>query len=186
AFIISEAAKGLHYAHERKDEGGARLAIVHRDVSPQNILLSYEGVVKIADFGIASANLFREEPGVLKGKFGYMSPEQARGEKVDRRSDIYALGVVMYELLALRSPYGKLDHDGLLEAVKLGTFEQPSAHNPDAPLELEAIVMRAMAKAREDRFQTARDMAGAIARVLLAKQELVDSASVEQMLLHLL
>src|SRR5438552_18092595 len=78
AFIMSEAAKGLHYAHERKDESGTPLAIVHRDVSPQNILLSFEGVVKIADFGIASANLFREEPGVLKGKFGYMSPEQAR------------------------------------------------------------------------------------------------------------
>jgi hypothetical protein len=100
---------GLHYAHERKDEGDAPLAIVHRDVSPQNVLVSFDGVVKIADFGIASANLFREEPGVLKGKFGYMSPEQARGERVDRRSDVYALGVVLYELLTLRSPYGKLD-----------------------------------------------------------------------------
>src|SRR5262245_29137490 len=131
AFIVSEAAKGLHYAHERRDEGGVPLAIVHRDVSPQNVLLSYEGIVKIADFGIASANLFREEPGVLKGKFGYMSPEQARGERVDRRSDIYALGVVLYELLALRSPYGKLDDETLLEAVKDGRFEPPSAHVPD-------------------------------------------------------
>src|SRR5688572_13769582 len=85
AFVVSEAAKGLHYAHERRDEGGMPLAIVHRDVSPQNILLSFEGVVKIADFGIASATLFREEAGVIKGKFNYMSPEQARGEKVDRR-----------------------------------------------------------------------------------------------------
>ncbi|HYP88133.1 MAG TPA: serine/threonine-protein kinase, partial [Polyangiaceae bacterium] len=81
AYIVAEVAKGLHYAHERKDEGGMPLAIVHRDVSPQNILISFEGVVKIADFGIASANMFREEPGVLKGKFGYMSPEQARAEK---------------------------------------------------------------------------------------------------------
>ncbi|WP_437681002.1 serine/threonine-protein kinase [Sorangium sp. So ce131] len=186
AFIVSEAAKGLHYAHERKDEGGMPLAIVHRDVSPQNILLSFEGVVKIADFGIASANLFREEPGVLKGKFGYMSPEQARGERVDRRSDIYALGVVLYELLAMRSPYGKLDDEALLEAVKEGAFEPPSTHAADIPAELEAIVMRAMAHAPEDRFQTARDLAGAIARVLLAKQELVDNASVEQTVAHLL
>ncbi|WP_433935919.1 serine/threonine-protein kinase PknK [Sorangium cellulosum] len=186
AFIVSEAAKGLHYAHERKDEGGMPLAIVHRDVSPQNILISFEGVVKIADFGIASANLFREEPGVLKGKFGYMSPEQARGERVDRRSDIYALGVVLYELLAMRSPYGKLDDEALLQAVKEGLFEPPSAHAPDIPAELEAIVMRAMAGAPEDRFQTARDLAGAIARVLLAKQELVDNASVEQTVAHLL
>src|SRR5262245_66404404 len=102
AFIVSEAAKGLHYAHERRDEGGVPLAIVHRDVSPQNVLLSYEGIVKIADFGIASANLFREEPGVLKGKTAFMSPEQARGERVDRRTDIYSLGVVFHELLAGR------------------------------------------------------------------------------------
>ncbi|WP_437666141.1 serine/threonine-protein kinase [Sorangium sp. So ce1182] len=186
AFIVSEAAKGLHYAHERKDEGGMPLAIVHRDVSPQNVLISFEGVVKIADFGIASANLFREEPGVLKGKFGYMSPEQARGERVDRRSDIYALGVVLYELLAMRSPYGKLDDEALLQAVKEGLFDPPSAHAPDTPAELEAIVMRAMAHAPEERFQTARDLAGAIARVLLAKQELVDNASVEQTVAHLL
>ena len=196
AFIVAEAAKGLHYAHERKDEGGIPLAIVHRDVSPQNILLSYEGVVKIADFGIASANLFREEPGVLKGKFGYMSPEQARASKVDRRSDIYALGVVFYEMLTLRSPYGpkqapgqpsqRLDDEALLDAVTNGRFEPPTTHNPDVPAELEAIVLRALAKDVSERFQTARDMAGAIARVLLAKQELVDNASVEATLARLL
>src|SRR6202167_132362 len=93
AWIVAEAAKGLHYAHEKRDEAGQPLDIVHRDVSPQNILLSFEGAVTIADFGIASARLFAEEQGVLKGKFGYMSPEQARGEVVDRRSDLYALGV---------------------------------------------------------------------------------------------
>jgi len=186
AFIIAEAARGLHYAHERKDEGGMPLGIVHRDVSPQNILLSHDGVVKIADFGIATANLFREEPGVLKGKFGYMSPEQARGERVDRRSDIYALGVVFYEMLTLRSPYGKLDDDTLLKAVQSSAFEPPSAHAPDVPVEVEALVLRAMAKDPADRYQTARDLAGAVARVLLAKQELVDNSSVETTLTHLL
>ncbi|MEJ7731722.1 MAG: protein kinase [Polyangiaceae bacterium] len=186
AFIVAEAAKGLHYAHERRDEGGVPLAIVHRDVSPQNVLLSFEGIVKIADFGIASANLFREEPGVLKGKFGYMSPEQARGEKVDRRSDIYALGVIFYELVTLRSPYEKVDDDKLLEAVKTGAFAPPSKHSPDVPPELEAIILRAMSRSRDDRFQTARDMAGAITRALFAKQELVDNASVETTLVHLL
>jgi serine/threonine protein kinase/tetratricopeptide (TPR) repeat protein len=185
AFIVSEAAKGLHYAHERKDEGGMPLAIVHRDVSPQNILLSCEGVVKIADFGIASATLFHEDEGVIKGKFNYMSPEQARGEKVDRRSDIFALGVVFYELLTLRSPYGKLDDDSLLEAVRKGAFEPPSTHAPDAPPELEAIVLRAMGHAAQSRFQTGRDMAAAIARVLLEKQELIDNTSVESILLDL-
>jgi serine/threonine protein kinase len=106
AYIIAEVAKGLHYAHERKDEAGKPIDIVHRDVSPQNILLSYDGAVKIADFGIASANLFREEPGVLKGKTAYMSPEQARGERVTRRTDIYSLGVVFYELLTQRPLHG--------------------------------------------------------------------------------
>jgi tetratricopeptide (TPR) repeat protein len=186
AFVVAEAAKGLHYAHERKDERGTPLDIVHRDVSPQNILVSHEGVVKIADFGIASASLFRDEPGVLKGKVGYMSPEQARREKVDRRSDIYSLGVVLYEVLALRSPFGKLDDEALYEAVQEGRFEPPTAFAPDLPPELEAIALRALALHPEERFQTARDMAGAIARVILARQELVDNASVEQTLAHLL
>lgn len=185
AYIVSEAAKGLHYAHERKDEGGVPLAIVHRDVSPQNILLSYEGAVKIADFGIATANLFRQEQGVLKGKFGYMSPEQAHGQQVDRRSDIYGLGVVFYEMLTLRSPYDKSNDDILLEAVRTGTFEKPSVYVPDIPTELEAIVLKAMSRSRDDRYQTARELSGAIMRTLLAKQELVDSASIEAMLLEL-
>ncbi|UQA55925.1 serine/threonine-protein kinase PknK [Polyangium aurulentum] len=185
AYIVSEAAKGLHYAHERKDEGGVPLAIVHRDVSPQNILVAYDGAVKIADFGIASANLFREEPGVLKGKFAYMSPEQARGDRVDRRSDIYALGVVFYELLALRSPYGKLADEALLEAVKSGSYKPPSTYAPDVPPELEAIILRAMRRAPEERFGTAREMSAAIARTLLAKQELIDNASIEAMLMEL-
>lgn len=186
AFIVAEAAKGLHYAHERRDERGVPLSIVHRDVSPQNILVSHEGVVKIADFGIASASLFRDEPGVLKGKVGYMSPEQARREKVDRRSDIYSLGVVLYELFALRSPFGKLDDDALYDAVQRGAFEAPRTFAPDLPQELEAIAMRALSTHPDDRFQTARDMAGAIARAMLARQELVDNASVEQTLAHLL
>ncbi len=123
---------------------------------------------------------------MLKGKFRYMSPEQARGERVDRRSDIYALGVVLYEMLTLRSPYDKQDDDALLRSVQTCNFEPPSAHAPDLPPEVEALVLRAMARAPADRYQTARDLAGAIARVLLAKQELVDNASVETTLTHLL
>ncbi|MET0593866.1 MAG: serine/threonine-protein kinase, partial [Polyangiaceae bacterium] len=132
AYIVSEVGKGLHYAHERK-EGGTPLDIVHRDVSPQNVLLSYDGAVKIADFGIATANLFRDETGVLKGKYGYMSPEQARGEKVDRRGDIYALGVVLHELLTGRPLHGNLTGDSLLEAVRAGVVEPPSTFARDVP-----------------------------------------------------
>jgi serine/threonine protein kinase/tetratricopeptide (TPR) repeat protein len=179
AWTIAEAAKGLHYAHERKDEGGGPLEIVHRDVSPQNVLLSFDGSVKIADFGIASAKLFVEEQGVLKGKFGYMSPEQARGERVDRRSDLYALGVILWEALTGRPLHGGLGGEALLDIVRSGQLEPPSTYVADIPPELEAIVMRALSPKREDRFGVGRDMAGAIGRALLAKQEFVDAATLE-------
>src|ERR1700684_3822069 len=144
AWIIAEAAKGLHYAHEKKDEAGQPLDIVHRDVSPQNILLSFEGAVKIADFGIASARLFAEEQGVLKGKFGYMSPEQARGEGVDRRSDLYALGVILWEILTGRPLHGGLGGEALLDIVRSGIVEPPSTYAQDVPPELEALVLLAL------------------------------------------
>jgi eukaryotic-like serine/threonine-protein kinase len=179
AYIIAEAAKGLHYAHERKDESGKPLEIVHRDVSPQNILLSYEGAAKIADFGVATANLFRDEVGVLKGKFGYMSPEQARGEKVDRRSDIYALGVILHEILSGRPLHPGLSGDDLLAAVRSGVIEPPSTYVRDVPMELETVVMRALAPRREERYQSARDMAGAIARAMMQRQVLVEAATLE-------
>lgn len=186
AFVVAEVAKGLHYAHERKDEGGLPLAIVHRDVSPQNILISFGGVVKIADFGIASANLFREETGVLKGKFGYMSPEQARGEKVDRRSDIYALGVVLYEMLCGKSPYGGLKDEALAQAVRYGaSIKAPTEEDEDIPEPLEAIVMQALARSPAERFASARDMSGAVARALLEAQQLVDNTSVEEAMIEL-
>ncbi|MFO0661449.1 MAG: serine/threonine-protein kinase [Polyangiaceae bacterium] len=179
AYIIAEAGKGLHYAHERKDEAGQPLAIVHRDVSPQNILISYDGTVKIADFGIASANLFREEPGVLKGKFAYMSPEQARGESLDRRSDIFALGVCLHEMLTGRPLYGSLSGDDLLAQVRDSRPLPPGVTREDLPKELDDIVMKALERDREGRYQTAREMSAAISRAILAKQELVDGASVE-------
>ncbi len=182
AYIIAEVAKGLHYAHERKDEGGAPLGIVHRDVSPQNILLSLDGAVKVADFGIASANLFREETGILKGKTSYMSPEQARAERVDRRSDIYSIGVVFHELMTGRPLHGAAEGAELLEIVRTGRVEPPSTFASEVPRELEAIIMRALSVDPDDRFQTARDMAGALTRVLFQKQEVVDSHTLESVI----
>jgi serine/threonine protein kinase/tetratricopeptide (TPR) repeat protein len=179
AFIVMEAARGLHCAHERKGEDGAALEIVHRDVSPQNILISYEGGVKVADFGIASAKMIGEEQGVLKGKFAYMAPEQARGEKVDRRTDIWALGIVLHEVLTGKQLYSGLIGDELLELARKGEVEAPSVWASDVPPELDAIVVRALAKRPEDRFATARDMAGAIARALQKQEDLVDAAAVE-------
>ena len=185
AYVISEIAKGLHYAHERKDEAGKPIDIVHRDVSPQNMLLSFDGAVKIADFGIASANLFREEPGVLKGKTAYMSPEQARGERVTRRTDIYSLGVVFHELLTGRPLHGAAEGADLLEAVRAGRVEPPSTFVRELPADLEEIVMKLLARDPSERFQSAREVAGAISRVLLTRQQLIDSHVVESVLAEL-
>ena len=185
AWIIAEAAKGLHYAHEKRDESGTPLEIVHRDVSPQNVLVSYEGVVKIADFGIASARLVDDEAGVLKGKFGYMSPEQARAEKVDRRSDLYSLGVILWECLTQRPLHGGLGGEALLDIVRSGEVEAPSVYRSDLPEELETIVMKLLAPKPEDRFATGRDVAAAIMRAMLVRQVLVDASTLEHTIAEL-
>ncbi len=179
AYVIAEAAKGLNYAHEKKDDGGASLEIVHRDVSPQNILLSYDGSVKIADFGIASARFLQEEQGVIKGKYGYMSPEQARGERVDRRGDLYSLGVILWECLAGRSLHGSATGTGLLEVVRTGRVEPPSTFVMDIPRDLEEIVMKLLAPRPEARYATGRELVAAVGRALLARQDLVDSSALE-------
>jgi serine/threonine protein kinase/predicted ATPase len=179
AWVVAEAAKGLHYAHEKKDEAGQALEIVHRDVSPQNILLSFDGGVKIADFGIASARFLTEDQGVLKGKFGYMSPEQARGENVDRRSDLYALGVILWEILVGRPIHGGLGGEALLDIVRSGIVEPPSMHADGIPPELEAIAMKVLSPAREDRYATGRELAAALGRAIVKHGELIDAATLE-------
>ncbi len=158
--IISNAAAALDYAHEKSGPGGEPLGLVHRDVSPQNILISYQGEVKLVDFGIAKAlsSSTTTRPGTLKGKFSYMAPEQAKGEAVDRRTDVYALGIVMWEALT-----GKRLFAGESEAVILGKVispqvPPPSAQNPDVPPELEAVCLKALAADPEQRFQSAAQM----------------------------
>lgn len=185
AYIVAEVAKGLHYAHERKDERGKPLDIVHRDVSPQNVLLSYDGAVKVADFGIASANLFREDTGVLKGKTGYMSPEQARAQRLDRRTDIYSLGVVLHELLTGRPLHGDLEGDELLGAVRKGRVEPPSTYAIGIPTELDELTLKALDPEPDQRFQTARDFSTAISRALFSMGQLVDAHSLEAMIVDL-
>ncbi len=185
AYIISEVAKGLHYAHERKDERGEPLDIVHRDVSPQNVLLSYDGAVKVADFGIASANLFRDDTGVLKGKTGYMSPEQARAQKVDRRTDIYSLGIVLHELLTGRPLHGDLEGDELLEAVRGGRVEPPSTYALGIPTELDELTLKALSIEPDGRFQTAREFSSELSRALFSMGELVDAHTLESAIVEL-
>jgi len=158
--IVIGVASGLHYAHEKVGFDGKPLEIVHRDVTPQNIIVTYDGAVKLLDFGIAKAsNRFGETRfGTLKGKVPYMSPEQCRGEPLDRRSDIFSLGIMLYELtLGKRLYQGKSDFEVLKQIVE-GTVERPRQLDAEYPEALDEIVMRALEKEKDKRYQTARDI----------------------------
>ncbi|WP_434300963.1 protein kinase domain-containing protein [Corallococcus exiguus] len=167
-FIAMEMCRGLHYAHSRTDNNGRPLGIVHRDISPDNVLLGYEGQVKIVDFGIAKAQLirgFKTAPGVVKGKYLFFSPEQARGEDVDARTDVWATGVVLYELLC-----GKLPVEGPPPAVMMrigrGEFAAPKVLRPDLPDALNEILLRALAPTWDMRFESSHEFGDALAGFL--------------------
>ena len=159
--VIIDAAHGLHFAHEFTDEAGKRLNIVHRDISPSNLLVTYQGVAKVLDFGIAKAEsrVTQTTAGVVKGKYLYMSPEQARGEPVDARADVFALGVCLYEALTNTRPFAKDNDLAVLNAVLRCEFARPARLRPDLPPELERIVLRAMSADREARYPTAGALA---------------------------
>ncbi len=157
AYIVQQLAKGLDYAHKKTDEFGDALGIVHRDISPQNIVVSWDGGVKIVDFGIARARDVHEDEGVIKGKFAYMSPEQARGEPVDCRSDVFSAGIVLYELVCGRPLFTGRGKDAL-EQVKAGAIPAPRDAAPDVPPALERVILRALAFHRDDRYLSAREL----------------------------
>jgi serine/threonine protein kinase len=159
-YIAMEAAKGLDYAHKRTTLQGQPLSIVHRDVSPSNLLVSYSGEVKVADFGIVKAANCAEDTGagMLKGKFEYMSPEQASGLELDRRSDIFSLGIILHEMLTGRRLFKTEDEIRTLERIKAGDVDPPSTQNPSVPARLDEIVMRALARNADDRYQDAREL----------------------------
>ena len=160
-YTIMKVCEGLGHAHEKKDPQGRPLDIVHRDISPQNILVSYEGEVKIIDFGIAKAQgkTSQTQVGILKGKFSYMSPEQVRGLHVDHRSDLFSLGIVMYEMLTLERLFlGESDFD-TLEKIRKVEMSPPSLYNPHIPKGLEDIVLKALARTPEERYQSTYELA---------------------------
>jgi serine/threonine protein kinase len=169
-FVASKMCEGLDYAHRKKDARGQELGIIHRDVSPQNILVSYEGEVKLIDFGIAKAanRMQKTQAGILKGKFGYMSPEQVRGMPIDRRSDIFAVGVILYEMLTGEKLFVGESDFSTLEKVRNADVPLPSKLNPDIPKGLEKVLLRALAREPEDRYQWASDLQEDLMRFLLA------------------
>ena len=176
-YVLSEVCKGLDYAHQVKAEG-RRLGIIHRDVSPSNILVSWEGDVKVADFGIAKATHKEQKTatGTMKGKYGYMSPEQVRGEAIDQRSDIFAAGILLYEcLVAKRLFKGETDLQ-TLELVKDAHVPvPPSAINKKVPPEVDKLVLKALSLKPADRFQTAGEMHEALADRLFGMDQRIDT-----------
>lgn len=169
--LVGQACKGLHAAHELKDENGAPLGVVHRDISPQNVLVSFSGTVKVVDFGIAKATAAAStltEAGEVKGKLAYMAPEQLRGsDGVDRRADIFSMGTLLYAMTTGRHPF-RGDHPSatLRNITTRGSVPPPSAHVEDYPSALEEVVLKSLKKDPGERFATAHEMLQALERAV--------------------
>ncbi|MDP1826483.1 MAG: serine/threonine-protein kinase [Archangium sp.] len=174
--LISMAAEGLHYAHTRTGIDGKALGIVHRDVSPQNLIATFDGGLKVVDFGIAKAASKHTNSGKLKGKLAYMSPEQARGEPLDSRSDIFSLGIVLFEVVTRGRLLPRLNDLELLTIIG-GTepLPRPSDRRADLPPGLEPIILKMMARKREQRFQNAREVHDALEAWLRESNKVVSA-----------
>jgi TonB family protein len=167
-FIASKLASALDYAHRKKDFEEKEMGLVHRDVSPQNVLVSQEGDIKLCDFGIAKAasKASHTQAGALKGKLQYMSPEQAWGRHIDRRSDIFALATVLFEMLTNRKLFTGDNELSILEQVREARVQPPSLHNDEVTADIDKIVIKALQKDPANRYQTAGEMARDLDAVL--------------------
>jgi hypothetical protein len=185
-YIGREILAGLDYAHNRRDQYNNPLEIVHRDVSPANIILSPDGTVRILDFGIAkvAAQIGETQAGVLKGKFSYMSPEQAKGQSLDRRSDLFSVGVLLHEMLALTNLFLRENEIKTLQAVRRDKVPRLSDKRDDIPREMERILDRALQKKRRKRYSDAAEFQADLDQ-LFAEMKLDGRAVVRQLLLDL-
>jgi serine/threonine protein kinase len=175
--IIAGAAAGLHYAHEKRGLDRRPLGIVHRDVSPSNLMVSYEGAIKLVDFGIAKAahRMTETRSGAVKGKVAYMSPEQCTGAQLDRRSDIFSLGIVLYEMSTMTRLFKfQTDFETMTNIVN-NPVAPPTSRRPELSRELEAIILRCLAKKPDERFQSGEELLEAI-EDLAARERLTLSA----------
>ncbi len=171
--VVAEAAAALDFAHKAKTEAGVPLELIHRDVSPQNIMVGYDGSVKLIDFGVARAanKLTRTATGIIKGKYAYMSPEQAWGKDLDGRSDLFALGIVLWEVLALERLFKRENDTATLRAVVGAEIEAPSRKEATVPKALDTIVLTALTRDKDKRFQSGAEFKKAI-EAFLTKQRL--------------
>jgi serine/threonine-protein kinase len=183
-WIMMQVCNALSYAHDATDpETGRELGVVHRDISPPNILISRRGEVKLVDFGLAKATsqLESTDPGVVKGKFSYLSPEAASGKDVDRRADIFAVGILLYELLtAKRLFYGETDYQ-TVELVRQAKVPPIAPQNPEVQPELEQIIRKALSRDLSARYQSAGDLQDALAQYLFSQRLKVTSRDIEQL-----
>ena len=175
ARVIADAAEGLHAAHELRGKDGKPLNLVHRDVTPHNLFITYDGVVKVVDFGIAKVtdSLSNTHAGTIKGKIAYMSPEQVRGKKIDRRTDVFALGVVLWEMTTGRRLFRVESDLGTLSRVEACVVPPPSALDEDYPPELESVLLKALQREPADRYQTARELSRALQKFLMGARKFV-------------
>lgn len=180
ARIIAQACEGLHAAHELTDAEGQSLQVVHRDVSAENLFVTYDGVTQVVDFGIAHARqrVHSTEAGQVKGTFPYMAPEQMTSAFVDRRVDVWALGTVLWELLTLRKLFLRDTDVGTMYEVLSGEIRPPSAFRDDVSAELDEIVLKALERSPDARWQSARDMGKALRRYLAKQNELIGPAEI--------
>src|SRR6185503_7898900 len=162
--LAAQACSGLHYAHQRTGNDGKQLNVVHRDVSPQNLVVTFEGVLKIVDFGIAKADQRQThtKSGTIKGKFAYMSPEQCLAEPIDRRTDVFALGTVVHELLTARRLFKRTNTYETYQAILKGNLPPPSRYNREVDPDLDKVVLKSLAYQKEDRYPSAEALGEAM------------------------
>jgi hypothetical protein len=170
--IVVQACAGLHYAHEKTLPDGTALGIIHRDVSPQNLILTFDGLVKVLDFGIAKATGRKSETrtGMVKGKFSYMSPEQCLGLPLDRRSDVFALGIVLFELATARRLFKRGATYQTYTAITNADVPPPRMLNPKIDSAIEDVILKSLRKSPDDRYATAEEMQHALERAMQAAQ----------------
>ena len=171
-YIIRRVCEGLDYAHNKKSNQGEPLNIIHRDISPPNLLISYEGEVKLIDFGLAKAvgSSVQTQAGIIKGKLAYMSPEQVRGGPLDLRSDVFAVGIVFFELLTARRLFRRDSDLETFDAVRQCRIPRPSEINPGIPAALEQILLTSLARDLDQRYQSAGAMNEAIQEFALSSR----------------
>ena len=184
--ILAELATGLHAAHEARDGEGAPLHLVHRDVSPGNVLLGIHGEVKLADFGVAKARSrsYHTVSGSIKGKAPYMAPEQILGEPIDRRADVFSLGVLLFELTTRTRLYSAHPNVTAMKRILDGAVPDPAERRPGYPPELARIVRRALARQPDDRHPTAREFADELDRLAHDQRWSLSRAGVAEIVRH--